>query len=110
MQKEIPQTVGTQRFAGSWQSFPLFFIPVSLTCYLWWHIFKKTGHFPYIFLCVLYSIQARVAKSVAKSVAKTDFQKCPNPQTVDFTWFFGTSQPRGFIPTLLLQKKGAENQ
>ena len=66
----------------------------------------KTGHFPYIFLCVLYSIQARVAKSVAK----TDFQKCPNPQTVDFTWFFGTSQPRGFIPTLLLQKKGAENQ
>ena len=38
-------------------------------------------------------------KTCCKSVAKTDFQKCPKPQTVDFTGFFGTSQPRGFIPT-----------
>ena len=41
-------------------SFPGFSYLLFILAYI-----LKTGHFPYIFLRVLYSIQARVAKSVA---------------------------------------------
>jgi len=53
--KPDPQAVGDYSHSFSGFSYLLFMVAYIL----------KTGHFPYIFLCVLYSIQARVAKSVA---------------------------------------------
>jgi len=35
-----------------------------------------------------------------KSVAKTITRKVPSPETLDITGFFGTSKPKGTIPTL----------
>lgn len=34
-----------------------------------------------------------------KSVAKTITRKVPSPETLDITGFFGTSKPKGTIPT-----------